>query len=69
MTKKLVYQCVLDGSNVITQTKKGDDGVKAPNIVIPRFQSAIAFFKNIGVDCKFFLDDATLQQAKKGKGL
>jgi hypothetical protein len=67
MTKKSVYQCVLDGSNVITHMRKGDDGIKAPNIVVPRFESAIAFFKSIGVDCKFFLDDATLQQAKKGK--
>lgn len=62
MTEEADYQCILDGSNVINQIKKG-----APHIVVARFESAIAYFKNRDINCKIFFDDSTLQQAKKEK--
>jgi hypothetical protein len=67
MTEKVDYEYALDGSNVINHMRKGDDGKSVAHIVVARLDSAISVFKNLGVGCKIFLDEATLQQAKKGK--
>lgn len=67
MTKKVDYQYALDGSNIINHMRKGDDGKSVAHIVVARLDSAISVFKNLEVGCKIFLDEATLQQAKKGK--
>ena len=67
MTEKIDYQYALDGSNVINHMRKGDDGKRVAHIVVARLASAISAFKNLELDCKIFLDEATLQQARKGK--